>query len=57
MWKLTRRLVSDGFGMQTMEYALLTALLVTALVTAIIMLTSSASTRFGTVQANSSIMP
>ena len=49
MTKIIKRFVSDDSGLETVEYAVMTALIVGALVLAIGVLTAAISTRFGTV--------
>jgi Flp pilus assembly pilin Flp len=46
LWKSVRRFVSDDRGLETVEYAVMTALIVAALVTAIGLLSGAISTRF-----------
>ena len=41
-----KRLISDERGLETVEYAVMTALIVTALITAIGLLTTAVSDRF-----------
>ena len=50
MTKVIKRFVRDERGLETVEYAVMTALIVAALVTAIGALTLAISTRFGAVQ-------
>ncbi len=50
MTKVIKRFISDERGLETVEYAVMTALIVTALVVAIGFLTTAVSNRFGTVQ-------
>ena len=49
MTEVIRRFVRDDRGLETVEYAVMTALIVAALVTAIEVLTGAVSTRFGQV--------
>ncbi len=51
MTKVIKRFVSDERGLETVEYAVMTALVVTALVTAIEFLTGAVSDRFDSVRA------
>ena len=44
------RLVRDERGLENVEYAIMTALIVTAVATAVIALSAALSGRFGTVQ-------
>ncbi len=48
--KLFKRFVSEESGLETVEYAVMTALIVAALVTAIASLSTSIGNRFGKVQ-------
>jgi Flp pilus assembly pilin Flp len=48
--KQLRRFMSDEQGLETIEYAVMTALIVAALVTAITALSGAVQTRFGKVQ-------
>ena len=50
MKAFAKRFVSDERGLETVEYAVMTALIVAALVTAITALSGAISGRFGTVQ-------
>jgi Flp pilus assembly pilin Flp len=50
--KVYRRFVRDEEGLETVEYAVMTALIVAALVTAIVALSGAISGRFGKVQTN-----
>jgi Flp pilus assembly pilin Flp len=43
---IVKRLISDERGLETVEYAVMTALIVTALITAIGLLTTAVSDRF-----------
>lgn len=54
--KQLRRFVSDEKGLETIEYAVMTALIVAALVTAITALSGAVSTRFGKVQTTVSTL-
>jgi Flp pilus assembly pilin Flp len=49
--KTLKRFVSDEQGLELVEYAVMTALIVAALVTAITLLSGAIETRFGDVQA------
>lgn len=49
--KMIKQFLNDEKGLETVEYAVMTALIVTALVTAITLLSGAISGRFGTVQA------
>ena len=49
LWKNVRRFASDDRGLETVEYAVMTALIVAALVTAIGLLTGAISGRFTSV--------
>ena len=49
MTKVFRKFVKDERGLETVEYAVMTALIVGALVTAIGILTAAVSGRFGSV--------
>ncbi len=51
MTKVIKRFVSDERGLETVEYAVMTALIVTALVTAIEFLTGAVSDRFDAVKS------
>ena len=50
MTKVIKRFLSDERGLETVEYAVMTALIVTALVTAIEFLTGAVSDRFDSVR-------
>lgn len=50
MTKAIKRFISDERGLETVEYAVMTALIVAALVTAISLLTDSVSARFDSVR-------
>lgn len=50
MTKVIKRFINDERGLETVEYAVMTALVVSALVLAITALTGAVSTRFGVVQ-------
>lgn len=50
MTKVIKRFVSDERGLETVEYAVMTALIVAALVTAIGLLTGAVSGRFDSVR-------
>ena len=50
MTKVIKRFVSDDRGLETVEYAVMTALIVGALVTAIGLLTGAISGRFDSVR-------
>ncbi len=50
MTKVIKRFVSDDSGLETVEYAVMTALIVAALVTAIGLLTAAVSGRFDSVR-------
>ena len=50
MVALLKKFVSDERGLETVEYAVMTALIVAALVTAITLLSGAISSRFGEVQ-------
>jgi len=54
--KQLRRFISDQKGLETIEYAVMTALIVAALVTAITALSGAVSTRFGKVQTSVSTL-
>ena len=54
--KQLRRFTSDQKGLETIEYAVMTALIVAALVTAITALSGAVSTRFGKVQTSVSTL-
>ena len=49
LWKNLRRFASDDRGLETVEYAVMTALIVAALVTAIGLLSGAISGRFTSV--------
>ena len=49
MTKVIKRFISDERGLETVEYAVMTALIVLALVAAVGVLTAAISDRFGTV--------
>ena len=51
MIKVIKRFVSDERGLETVEYAVMTALIVAALVTAISLLTAAVAGRFVSVRA------
>ena len=51
MIKVIKRFVSDERGLETVEYAVMTALIVAALVTAISLLTAAVAGRFDSVRA------
>ncbi len=50
MTKVIKRFVSDERGLETVEYAVMTALIVAALVTAIGLLTAAVAGRFDSVR-------
>lgn len=50
MTKVIRKFISDERGLETVEYAVMTALIVAALVTAIGLLTGAVSGRFDSVR-------
>lgn len=50
MTKAIKRFISDERGLETVEYAVMTALIVAALVTAIGLLTTAVSGRFNSVE-------
>ena len=50
MTKVIRKFISDERGLETVEYAVMTALIVAALVTAIGLLTVAVSGRFDSVR-------
>ncbi len=50
MTKVIKRFINDERGLETVEYAVMTALVVSALVLAITALTGAVSTRFGVVE-------
>jgi len=50
MSKVFKKFVSDEAGLETVEYAVMTALIVAALVTAITLLSGAVSGRFGETQ-------
>ena len=51
MTKVIKRFISDERGLETVEYAVMTALIVAALVTAISLLTAAVAGRFDSVRA------
>ena len=51
MRKMFRKFVADERGLETVEYAVMTALIVAALVTAIGLLTAAVAGRFDSVRA------
>lgn len=50
MTKVIKRFISDERGLETVEYAVMTALIVAALVTAIGLLTAAVAGRFDSVR-------
>ena len=51
MWSLLKRFMSDEQGLETVEYAVMTALVVAAMVTAITALSAAITARFGATEA------
>ena len=51
MTKVIKRFVSDDSGLETVEYAVMTALVATAIVTAVGLVVSAVVSRFGEVES------